>query len=481
MADTGEQIPIRDLVGKSGFAVWALNEATHRIERAVVTNAFATGVKPVFRLQTKLGREIRATANHKFYTFDGWKRLDELHIGERLALPRHVPSPTQQTMSDAELGLLAHLIGDGCTLPRHVIQYTTREPDLAEIVAQLARTAFGDAVEPRVNQERRWYQVYLTSTRRHTHDVRNAISEWLDELGAFGLRSHEKFIPARVFAQPANAIALFLRHLWATDGCIGFKPVTSGHYPAVYYASSSKRLANGVQTLLLRLGINARLATIPQNGKGRDQHHVIVSGKPDLEQFANVIGAVGEYKNGSLAKVKGFLATSKANSNRDIIPNAVWQRYVVPAMQERGMTTRQMFAAIETAYCGTRIYQQNVSRDRAARVAEAVDSEPLRRLAHSDIYWDEIAYLEPTGETEVFDLTVNIQHNFIADKFFVHNSIEQDADVVGFIYREEMYNATEENAGLAEFIIAKQRNGPTGTVKMAFLKEFTRFENLWTG
>src|SRR5918999_3300289 len=58
-------------------------------------------------------------------------------------------------------------------------------------------------------------------------------------------------------------------------------------------------------------------------------------------------------------------------------------------------------------------------------------------------------------------------------------AIEQDADVVGFIYREEQYNRTEENAGLAEFIIAKQRNGPTGTVKLAFLKEFTRFENMW--
>jgi replicative DNA helicase len=58
-------------------------------------------------------------------------------------------------------------------------------------------------------------------------------------------------------------------------------------------------------------------------------------------------------------------------------------------------------------------------------------------------------------------------------------SIEQDADLVGFIYREEQYTRTEENAGMAEFIIAKQRNGPTGTVKLAFLKEFTRFENMW--
>lgn len=59
-------------------------------------------------------------------------------------------------------------------------------------------------------------------------------------------------------------------------------------------------------------------------------------------------------------------------------------------------------------------------------------------------------------------------------------SIEQDADVVAFIYREEQYNRTEENAGTAEILISKQRNGPTGSVKLAFLREFTRFENMWT-
>ena len=56
-------------------------------------------------------------------------------------------------------------------------------------------------------------------------------------------------------------------------------------------------------------------------------------------------------------------------------------------------------------------------------------------------------------------------------------SIEQDADVVAFIYREDYYNETDENAGVAEILISKQRNGPTGSVKLAFLKEFTRFEN----
>jgi replicative DNA helicase len=57
-------------------------------------------------------------------------------------------------------------------------------------------------------------------------------------------------------------------------------------------------------------------------------------------------------------------------------------------------------------------------------------------------------------------------------------AIEQDADVVMFIYREEEYKPSEENRGIAEIIIGKQRNGPTGTVRLAFIKEFTRFENL---
>jgi replicative DNA helicase len=57
-------------------------------------------------------------------------------------------------------------------------------------------------------------------------------------------------------------------------------------------------------------------------------------------------------------------------------------------------------------------------------------------------------------------------------------ALEQDADVVVMIYREDMYEATEENQGIAELVIAKQRNGPTGSVKLAFIREFTRFENL---
>jgi len=57
-------------------------------------------------------------------------------------------------------------------------------------------------------------------------------------------------------------------------------------------------------------------------------------------------------------------------------------------------------------------------------------------------------------------------------------AIEQDADVVLMLFREDYYSPTDENRGVAEVIVAKQRNGPTGTVKLAFIKEYTRFETL---
>ena len=476
LPDSGQHVAIRDLLGESGFRVLALDERSWRLEPRVVTRAFATGKKPVYRLTTRLGRVIRATANHKFRTIHEWRRLDELAVGDHIALPRVLQGPDQSSMTDAELGLLGHLIGDGCTLPTHAIQYTTKDPTLAEEVVQLATAVFGNGVRPRVVNERSWIQVYLPPTRHLTHGVRNPVRVWLENLGAFGLRSWEKRVPAKVLAQSALGIATFLRHLWATDGCLN---LSDGHYANVYYASSSEILARDVQMLLLRLGINATIRRHSQGAKGRDQFHVSLSGQRDVLAFLQVIGVLGREKKLHASAILDYLEHRVENTNRDVIPSAVWRHYAVPAMQEAGMTTREMFAGIATAYSGTSIYKQNVSRARARLIAQTVGSEGLELLGLSDVYWDRIASVELDGEDEVFDLTVDGLHNFVADGFVVHNSIEQDADVVMFLYRPEYYKA-EERPGIAEVIVAKHRNGPTGTIELKFRRDHTRFYNLET-
>lgn len=199
LADSGVNVPIRNLAGQTGFAVWTLNESNMKIERAIVSRAFPTGIKSVYRLTTQLGRSVRATDNHKFLTIHGWKCLHELNAGERIALP------------------------------------------------------------PRISED---------------------------------------------------------------------------------------------------------------------------------------------------------------------------------------------------------------------------TGEQITRTSESDVYWDKIASIEADGEEKVFDLTVPKTHNFIANDIVVHNSIEQDADVVAFVYREEMYRPDTQDKGIAEILIRKQRNGPTGTVKLAYIDSYTRFENL---
>jgi len=476
LPDEGIYRPIEQLVGQSGFNVLAVNTETWQLEARAVVKAFATGRKTVYKLTTRLGRSIRATANHKFLTIHGWKRLDELSPGTRMALPRHLHGPQEATMSDSELALLGHLIGDGCTLARSPIHYTTNDPGLAETVASLASEVFRDAIKPRIQREMDWYQVYLAAGYRLTHGVRNPIAAWLDSMGVFNLRSHEKRVPDKVFAQPAEGIATFLRHLWSTDGCIHLGK--AHHQPSIYYATSSIELARNVQSLLLRLSINATLRRISQAGKGRDQYHVAIDGKPDIERFLYHVGAIGETKTASRLAILDYLIERAANTNRDVLPREVWRLVAVPAMQAAGITTRQMQAGLGNAYCGTGLYKQNISRERAARLAIVVQSDELVKLAHSDVYWDQVLTIEPDGEEEVYDLTVHGLHNFVASDVILHNSIEQDADLVMFIHREELYKEDTEKKGIAELYIAKHRNGPLTTIPLRFFSRTTKFTDL---
>jgi replicative DNA helicase len=220
LPDEGCSRPIAELVGRTGFRVLGVDPSTWKLSPRQVVKAFPTGHRPVFDLTTRLGRSIRATANHRFLTLQGWKRLDELTTADHVALPRHLPTRPEPTMTDA------------------------------------------------------------------------------------------------------------------------------------------------------------------------------------------------------------------------------WRQHALPALAASGGTHRS--------------------------------------LASSDVYWDQVAAIEPAGGEDVYDLTVDDLHNFVAADIIVHNSIEQDADIVLFLYREGMHNQ-EIDKSITQLIVAKNRNGPVRDIDLVFVAEQTAFREPYRG
>ncbi len=473
-ADTNAEVTLGELIasGETNVPVWSLDERFRLVE-SNLTHAFPSGTKPTFEMTLASGRKITATDNHPFLTLDGWTPVGDLAEGDHIAAPRLIPEATgsEAALSNDEIVLLAHMLGDGCHLARHALQYTTIDLANADTVSKSALAAFG--IETRIKRERTWYQVYLPSPHRLARGRRNPLAEWLDDLGVFDKRSHELFVPEPVFTLDRAGISLFLRHLWATDGCAW----TDGTKVKVYYATSSQQLALDVQSLLIRLDIRSRVRRVPQ-ANGRDQFHVDISGRDDMMTFVDEVGISGA-RAADVAEVRSVISEKESNPNVDIIPKSVWEHVRYKSMPEANVTARELARRLSMSYCGSALYKSGVSRERMTRLADALDDSYLRSLADSDVFWDRVVSIEPKGHQPVFDATVEHTHNFIANGLIAHNSIEQDADVVMFIYRHEYYHPEEsEKKGIAEVIVAKHRAGSTGPVEMTFQPEFTRFANL---
>jgi replicative DNA helicase len=482
-AKTGKLFTIKELAERkeqTNFNCLGVTDQ-YQVTSQNMIKAFYSGKKQVFELKTRTGRTVKASANHPFLKLEGWTRLDALKVGDKIATPRkiNITNPTNP-MSEDELILLAHLLGDGCILPSKPYHYTSADMSNVEMVQTTAKRLFN--IEGKLIKQENWWHYYLTSPYHLTHNVKHPITLWFEKLGIDRVRSYEKVLPAQLFECDEAHIALFLRHLWATDGNVSWKKiknrVDSGD---VYYGSTSKTLVEQVQHLLLRLGIQSTIRVNKKEGY-RNNYHVWVQGAENLLAFLTQVGCHGE-RGKIIPEMIETIQKIKSNTNLDVISKEIWKLHIEPAKNAKKMSWRTFSDKMEIAYNGSGLFRNSIGRSRLEKIAQVLESETLQNLANSDIHWDEITDITPLDEEDVYDATVLKFHNFTTNDIIVHNSIEQDADMVLFLYRAEYYGITQDldgnpTAGTGEVLIAKHRNGALKDVKLRFVGRFTKFENL---
>lgn len=476
-AETGKVYTIQELAARpqqTPISVLAVNDDL-TIGRHTVVKAFCSGKKAVYELKTRSGRTIKASSNHPFLQIDGWAPLEKLQKGGKIAIPRKlIYEKCNSSMKDEEVILLGHLLGDGCILEKQPFHYTSGDSENIETVCYTASQLFN--IKPRVVKQKNWFHAYLPSPYRLTHGKHHPISNWFQELGIEKVRAYEKRIPDRISECPIRQISLFLHHLWATDGNISRK-VIKGRKPtgAIYYASSSKLLCQQVQHLLLRVGVQSTLLTVPSSKGYRDMYHVNVQGSSNQRSFLQNVGCAGQ-RGQAIPLLLKDLEQIEENPNLDVIPKEAWQTIIKRLKEKSQLSWRTIQAGLGMSYCGSTIFKSGISRQRMQALLEVLPSEELRNLATSDIYWDEISSITKLGEEDVYDLTVEGVHNFVANDIIVHNSIEQDADIVIFLLRREYYDPYD-RPGQAELLVAKNRHGGIGNITLTYRKEIAQFTN----
>ena len=265
--------------------------------------------------------------------------------------------------------------GDRIAAPRHLPVAIARSWPRHELIALAGLLSEGNTCHIPWNAGRRFDGTAVVASDIASDSVsdiplgRCGAFLWARHLGILGCRATEKFIPTEVYGLCDGDLELLVGRLWAGDGFIA-----NATQAIPYYATSSEMLAKGTQTLLLRLGILSGLhrKQFKYRGGLRPGYTVYLIGEASAETFMARVAphALGRERQVELLR-RHLSSTRRGQTSKDTIP---------------------------------------------------VESERLAQFARADIFWDTVVSIEPKGIADTYDLTVEGDHNFVANGLFVHNS-----------------------------------------------------------
>lgn len=485
---------IEEVVKNKKKDVFSL-DSNLKIARVQASDFIDNGRKPVYKVKTRLGKEIKTTITHPFLTIEGWKPLKDIRVGDRVAMARRIPIFGNTSPPDYQIKALAYFIAEE-NLTEKSPRFTTSDKRIAKefiqcirkfpnVKAKIADKKRGkrEIVSYRISGVKQDMSSQMSTLAKEVKQLvrgsgllqkelvkktglshamisavlnghwiplkenfnkivtelniddatreelleryeqirpKNSVTEWLQTLGLMGKLSKEKVIPQIVFTFDKKGLALFLNRIFSCDGSLYYGRAPKKKRYHISYSSSSKRLIRQVQHLLLRFGVISKL----RKKRIRYNNDIKISYELEIHDAKNIstfIREIGFYrKEQALPKILKDLSAIKEGWVQDTLPIEVWKT-ILKIKGER--TWRSIYRELGFSVThNIHASRRNPRRETVYKVGKALNSQLLKNLAQSDIYWDRITSITYAGIKQVYDLTINKVHNFVANDFVVHNS-----------------------------------------------------------
>ena len=475
------------------------------------------GQKPVFKVTTRLGRQVETTLTHPYLTMTGWKSLSELGVGDRIAVPRRLTIFGNQSLPEHQVKLIARSVSaEEKTLPPEV--FTLPETQLALFLSQL----FLSDGWASINMEQLSTIGYSTICEKLARQVQHLLLRFGVVAKLQQKWSHSDQGPQMVWqllVTEISEIASFVRSIKILEKCRTW--------------SSDEQTNQKTQTPVL-------IAQSSQHSTITLEHHNSDDLKDIYWDEIVSIESLGyqQVYDLTIPKTHNFVANDVCVHNTSFVLNVA---------RNIADTHRQPVAIFSLEMSKAQLIYRLLSSEakiesgrlRTGRIAQHewepmghaintlsqlpifIDDTPgigvteirskARRLQAEQggslglILIDYLQLMEGSGDNRVQELSkmtrslkglareLNVpvialsqlsrgvesrtnKRPMMSD-LRESGAIEQDADLIMMLYREEYYDPDTPDRGIAEIILTKHRNGPTGTVKLLFQPEFTQFLN----
>ena len=338
------------------------------LQEVPISGSFKTGTKPVYKLTTKSGYELKLTADHKVFTLNrDFVQACELSKDDLVLLPMQEAAELKEIEDSEFYQMLGVYLGDGCggniSSTRGIALTMNKESETAilEKFAEYVATSY-----ERITHRDSPALVQMTKTSAKYVITNQILLRKIEVMVNLKLKSHEKCISEEMFALPLSAQRYIIQGLFTADGTVAYYPKKGSYY--VSLDSSSLQLLKDIQIMLLGFGIKSKIYSDRRAGKDKAW---LPDGKGGLKEYSVQemhslrISRANRVKFGKLI---GFMPESPKNEKLNLIN----------------------------------------------KETEAYSENPF----------DSVDKLEYIGIEEVYDLTEPLTHTFVANGITIHNCSE---------------------------------------------------------